>query len=107
VIQHTPYALTFDDRIIIWDFLENCQGDKESTIRQRNLVDLYTIVATDAIQNSLESSQWKKFPSAVMQGVEKDPLEPDCTEQDWERHLARWQKQINQAKKEAKRRRKA
>jgi len=109
-IQHTPYALTFDDRINIWDFLENCQGDKESTTRQRNLVDLYTIVATDAIQKSLGSSEWKKFPSEVMQGIEKDPLEPDytnATEQDWERHLARWQKQINQAKKEAKRRRKA
>jgi hypothetical protein len=111
-IQHTPHGLTFDDRINIWDFLENCQDDKESTIRQRKLVDLYTIVAMDAIEKNLESSEWKKFPSEenVMQGVEKDPSERDytnATERDWEQHLARWQKQINQAKKEARRRRKA
>lgn len=111
-IQHTPHSLTFDDRINIWDFLENCQDDKESTIRQRKLVDLYTIVAMDAVQKNLESSEWKKFPSEekVMQGVEKDPSERDytnATEQDWEQHLACWQERINQAKKEARRRRKA
>lgn len=106
-IQHTPYNLTFDDRINIWHFLENCQDDKESTIRQRNLVDLYTIVAMDAIQKSLESSNWKTFPAEVAQGIEKDPSEPDytnATEQDWEQHLARWKKQINQAKKDARKR---
>jgi len=109
-IQHTPYVLAFDDRINIWDFLENCQDDKESTIAQRDLVDLYAIVAMDAIQKSLESSEWKKFPREVIQGIETDPSERDYTNvtaQDWEQHLARWQKQINQAKKEAKRRRKA
>ncbi|KAF9645363.1 hypothetical protein BDM02DRAFT_3120312 [Thelephora ganbajun] len=109
-IQHTPYTLTFDDRINIWDFLETCQGDKESTIKQRKLVDLYTIAAMDAVRTSLESSEWKKFPNEVMQGIETDPAEPDYTnftEQDWEEHLMRWQKQISQAKKEARKRRKA
>jgi len=106
-IQHTPHTLTFDDRINIWDFLENCQDDKESTIRQRNLVDLYTIVAMDAVQKSLESSDWKTFPSEVVQAIETDPSEPDYTkftEQDWEQHMKRYKKQINQAKKEAKKR---
>lgn len=106
-IQHTPRTLTFDDRINIWDFLENCQGGKESTIRQRQLVDFYTVVAMDAVRRSLESSEWKKFPNEVTQAIDTDPGERDYTrftEQDWEQHLARWQKQINQAKKEAKRR---
>ena len=106
-IQHTPHVPTFDDRINIWDFLENCQDDKESTIRQRDLVDLYTIVAMDAIQKSLESSYWKTFPSEVAQGIETDPSEPDytdLTEQDWEQHLERWKKQIKQANREAKKR---
>jgi hypothetical protein len=108
-IQHTPHALWFDDRIKIWDFLENCQGDKESTIEQRRLVDLYTIVAMDAIKNSVESSEWKKFPNEVAQSIDTDPGERDYTnftEQDWEQHLARWKKQINQAKKEARKRNK-
>lgn len=107
-IQHTPYTLTFDDRINIWDFLENCQGDKESTIGQRRLVDLYTVVAMDAVRRSLESDEWKKFPTEVSQGIETDPGERDytsLTEQDWEQHLARWKKQIDQSKKEAKKRR--
>lgn len=108
-IQHTPYTLTFDDRINIWDFLENCQGDKESTIRQRQLVDLYTMVAMDAVQKSLESNAWKNFPNEIAQSIETDPGQPDYTsftEQDWEKHLARWQTQINQVKKEARKKRK-
>ena len=107
-IQHTPYTLTFDDRINIWDFLENCQGDKESTIGQRRLVDLYTVVAMDAVRRSLESDEWKKFPTEVSHRIETDPGERDytsLTEQDWEQHLARWKKQIDQSKKEAKKRR--
>jgi len=39
----------------------------------------------------------------VTQGINKNPLEPgytSVTEWIWEQHLARWQKQINQAKKQ-------
>ena len=97
--------MTFDDRINIWGFLENCQGDRESTIRQRGLIDLYTMV--DEVNKSLES---EKFPSAVLLAIEVDPGDRDytnLTEQDWEQHLARWEKEIKQAKKDARKKKKA
>jgi len=47
----------FGDRINIWDFLENRQGDKGSTIKQGNLVDLYNLLAIGAVQKSLEWSE--------------------------------------------------
>jgi len=83
-VQRTPYILAFGDRINIWDFLENCQGDKESATRQGNLVDLYNLLAIGAVQKSSEWSEWKKVPSKVTQGVRRDPLEPgySVTERD-------------------------
>ena len=62
---NTLHISTFDDRINIWDFPENCRDEKESMIRQQNLADLYILVAVDAIQKSLKLSEWKEFPSGV------------------------------------------
>jgi hypothetical protein len=44
----------------------------KATIRQRNLVGPYNLV-------TIQWSEWKKSPSGVTQGIEKDPLVPDYT----------------------------